>query len=78
MVLTFYCHNFFVTYQVEINTDYIPRGLEAIYTREKAGKPLETLVPHGKNPDQFMDGLATKFKSVRFLTFLEKEIDQLL
>ena len=50
--------------QVEINTDYIPRGLEALYTREKAGHPLESLVPHGKNPEQFMDGLATKFKSV--------------
>ena len=50
--------------QVEINTDYIPRGLEAVYTREKAGHPLESLVPHGKNPEQFMDGLATKFKSV--------------
>jgi hypothetical protein len=49
---------------VEINADYVPRGLESMYTREKAGRPIESLVPHGKNPEQFMDGLAVKFKSV--------------
>ncbi|XP_076440309.1 uncharacterized protein LOC143279891 isoform X2 [Babylonia areolata] len=59
---------------VEINTDYVPRGLEAVYTRERAGRPLETLVPHGKNPDQFMDGLATKFKSLVYKLYEEGNV----
>lgn len=50
--------------QVEVNTDYIPVGLEESYSRERAGKTLETLVPVGKAPDQFADNLGVKFKSV--------------
>lgn len=59
---------------VEINTDYVPRGLEPLYTREKAGRPIESLVPHGKNPDQFMDGLATKFKSLVYKLYEEGNV----
>ncbi|XP_025108860.1 uncharacterized protein LOC112573069 isoform X2 [Pomacea canaliculata] len=56
---------------VEINTDYIPRGMDEIYSREKAGNILESLVPHGKNPGHFMDGLAIKFKSLVYKLYEE-------
>lgn len=59
---------------VEINKDYIPRGLEHIYSREKAGNPLEGLVPHGKNPEQFLDGLSTKFKSLVYKLYEEGNV----
>lgn len=44
--------------------------MDEIYSREKAGNILESLVPHGKNPGHFMDGLAIKFKSVGFFASL--------
>ena len=47
-----------------MNLDYIPVGLEDSYTRERAGRLLESLVPVGKSVDQFADNLGVKFKSV--------------
>lgn len=47
-----------------MNTDYIPVGLEESYSRERPGKPLESLVPSGKSADQFVENLKVKFKSV--------------
>ena len=47
-----------------MNVDYIPRGLEDQYSRERAGRLIESLIPHGKATDNFMEGLKTKFKSV--------------
>ncbi len=57
-------------FQVEVNTEYIPLGQEESYSRERPGKPLESLVPIGKTPEQFVDNLKTKFKSVRVLLVL--------
>ncbi|GFR57816.1 coiled-coil domain-containing protein 17 [Elysia marginata] len=56
---------------VQVNVDYIPRGLEDIYTRERGGRPLETLIPSGKQSEQFMDGLKTKFKSLVYKLYQE-------
>ena len=47
-----------------MNTDMIPAGLEESYSRERAGRTLESLVPPGKTLDQFADNLGVKFKSV--------------
>ncbi|XP_033737089.1 uncharacterized protein LOC117325189 isoform X5 [Pecten maximus] len=49
---------------VEVNTDYIPSGLEEAYNKEKPGKVLGSLVPSGKTPEAFVDGLALKFKNL--------------
>ena len=57
-----------------MNTDYIPVGLEASYSRERPGRTLEALVPVGKTPDQFVDNLGTKFKSVSGAKFLYLEL----
>ena len=54
-----------------MNVDYIPRGLEEQYSRERAGRLLESLIPQGKATEYFMDSLKTKFKSVRILVILE-------
>lgn len=49
---------------MEWNTDYIPAGMEAEYLKERPGRSLEAIVPQGKTPEQFVDALAVKFKSV--------------
>ncbi|RUS83083.1 hypothetical protein EGW08_009169 [Elysia chlorotica] len=56
---------------VQVNVDYIPRGLEDVYTRERAGRPLETLIPSGKQSEQFMEGLKVKFKSLVYKLYEE-------
>ncbi|CAL1538632.1 unnamed protein product [Lymnaea stagnalis] len=56
---------------VHVNVDYIPRGLEETYSRERPGRPLETLIPHGKSTEQFMDGLKVKFKSLVYKLYEE-------
>ncbi|XP_052257875.1 uncharacterized protein LOC127862678 isoform X3 [Dreissena polymorpha] len=61
---------------VEVNTDYIPVGLEESYSRERPGKPLETLVPVGKTPEQFMDNLKVKFKSLVYKLYEEGNIEK--
>ena len=50
-----------------MNLDYIPVGLEDSYSRERAGRILESLIPVGKSVDQFTDNLGVKFKSVSML-----------
>ena len=50
-----------------MNLDYIPVGLEDSYSRERAGRILESLIPVGKSVDQFADNLGVKFKSVSTL-----------
>ena len=47
----------------------IPAGLEESYSRERAGRTLESLVPPGKTLDQFADNLGVKFKSVSTCVF---------
>ncbi|KAK3090147.1 hypothetical protein FSP39_009490 [Pinctada imbricata] len=59
---------------LEVNTDYIPPELEEQFTREKPGKVLDTLVPSGKTPDQFVDGLAVKFKNLVYKLYEEGNI----
>ncbi|KAL4236724.1 Coiled-coil domain-containing protein 17 [Mactra antiquata] len=61
---------------VEVNTDYIPVGLEESYSRERPGKPLETLVPVGKTPDQFVDNLKVKFKSLVYKLYEEGNLNK--
>ncbi|KAH9523455.1 hypothetical protein Btru_040051 [Bulinus truncatus] len=56
---------------VHVNVDYIPRGLEEIYSRERPGRPLESLIPPGKSTEQFMDGLKVKFKSLVYKLYEE-------
>ncbi|KAL3869337.1 hypothetical protein ACJMK2_042031 [Sinanodonta woodiana] len=59
---------------VEVNTDYIPVALEAQYSREKPGKPIESIIPAGKTPEQFIDNLAIKFKSLVYKLYEEGNV----
>ncbi|XP_059151750.1 uncharacterized protein LOC131937975, partial [Physella acuta] len=56
---------------VHVNVDYIPRGMEEMYSRERAGRPLETLIPQGKSTEQFINGLKIKFKSLVYKLYEE-------
>ncbi|XP_062610172.1 uncharacterized protein LOC134271939 isoform X3 [Saccostrea cucullata] len=59
---------------LEVNTDYIPPEWEEKYSREKPGKPLESMVPQGKTAEQFVDGLATKFKNLVYKLYEEGNV----
>ncbi|XP_061197713.1 uncharacterized protein LOC133205832 isoform X2 [Saccostrea echinata] len=59
---------------LEVNTDYIPPEWEEKYAREKPGKPLESMVPQGKTAEQFVDGLATKFKNLVYKLYEEGNV----
>ncbi|ESO88244.1 hypothetical protein LOTGIDRAFT_234580 [Lottia gigantea] len=61
---------------VDVNTDYIPRGLEEKYDREKPGRALSTLIPQGKTSETFIDNLATKFKSLVYKLYEEGNISK--
>ncbi|XP_052774398.1 uncharacterized protein LOC128212988 isoform X3 [Mya arenaria] len=61
---------------VEVNTDYIPVGLEEAYSRERPGKPIESLVPIGKTPEQFIDNLKVKFKSLVYKLYEEGNLEK--
>ncbi|XP_013082308.1 uncharacterized protein LOC106067643 isoform X1 [Biomphalaria glabrata] len=56
---------------VHVNVDYIPRNLAEIYSRERPGRPLESLIPPGKSSEQFMEGLKVKFKSLVYKLYEE-------
>ncbi|XP_071116690.1 uncharacterized protein [Haliotis cracherodii] len=61
---------------VEINMDYIPNGVKEQYSRERPGRPTATLVPTGKSPEQFIEGLSTKFKSLVYKLYEEGNISK--
>ncbi|XP_060559794.1 uncharacterized protein LOC132719870 isoform X5 [Ruditapes philippinarum] len=61
---------------VEVNTDYIPVGLEETFSRERPGKPLESLVPVGKTPEQFVENLKVKFKSLVYKLYEEGNVNK--
>lgn len=56
--------DFLSFFQLEVNTDYIPPEWEDKYARERPGKTLVSMIPTGKTAEQFVDGLAIKFKNV--------------
>lgn len=59
---------------LEVNTDYIPPEWEDKYARERPGKPLESMVPTGKTAEQFVDGLAIKFKNLVYKLYEEGNV----
>ncbi|XP_050401529.1 uncharacterized protein LOC126818261 isoform X2 [Patella vulgata] len=61
---------------VGVNTDYIPRGLEEKYGREKPGRALGSLVPQGKSSEQFVENLAIKFKSLVYKLYEEGNVSK--
>ncbi|KAJ8305994.1 hypothetical protein KUTeg_016539 [Tegillarca granosa] len=61
---------------LEVNTEYIPPQMEEDYSRERPGKPLDALVPSGKTPEQFVDGLAGKFKNLVYKLYEEGNISK--
>lgn len=59
---------------LEVNTDYIPPEWEDKYARERSGKPLDSMVPTGKTAEQFVDGLAIKFKNLVYKLYEEGNV----
>ena len=49
--------------------DLIPSDRIPEYESQGAGRELNTMIPHGKTPQQFVEGLAHKFKSVSFFFY---------
>nr|XP_022315187.1 uncharacterized protein LOC111119376 isoform X3 [Crassostrea virginica] len=59
---------------LEVNTDYIPPEWEDKYARERPGKTLVSMIPTGKTAEQFVDGLAIKFKNLVYKLYEEGNV----
>ena len=49
---------------MHISTELLPVNHLKDYEIEQNGRTLHSLIPQGRDPEEFFIGLATKFKSV--------------
>ncbi|XP_076462102.1 uncharacterized protein LOC143294612 [Babylonia areolata] len=58
---------------VEVSTEYLPEDRRSVYNQVKEGQPITDLIPaeYKQEPEQFLDSLAAKFKSLVYKLYEE-------